>query len=156
MPAPVVTRSGISAVVPSGSGGGDLSGGVGAPRMNPLARIYAALKRYKWIIVLMTTVGSGLGFLATRLLKPMYEVRGTLFFEAVSDNPNAGPVNNGGLLSAGQWVELLTTFSILDPGVRERRLFLQPRHRGDDGLFARFDLADRFVPGVYKIAFGGN
>jgi len=124
--------------------------------MNPLARIYAALKRYKWIIFLMTTVGSGLGFLATRLLKPKFEVRGTLFFEAVNDNPNAGPVNNGGLLSAGQWVELLTTFSILDPVVRERRLFLQPRHREDDGLFASFDLADRFVPGVYKIAFGGN
>ncbi len=152
MTAPLMRQPAAVASIPSGAGlQPEPMGGTGAPRMNPLARILAALKRYKWIILVTTMVGTGLGVVASRLLKPKYEVRATLFFEALDEA--AGPVQAAGLLTSGQWLELLTTFSILDPVVRGRRLFLEPRHPEDDRLFEGFGLADRFTPGMYTITF---
>ncbi|MFW6201323.1 MAG: GumC family protein, partial [Gemmatimonadota bacterium] len=67
-----------------------------------------------------------------------------------------GPIEQDRLLNAGSWIELLQTNRVVDPVVREERLYLEVDsiHRG---LFLGFDLRDSFAPGTYRleVADGG-
>ena len=118
-------------------------------RMNPLVRYLQAILRFKWLVVALALLGLAGGLVATKFRKPLYEARATLWFENV--NEKSGPIQAEGLLSAGQWVELLTTFSIMDPVVRDRRLYLKTPAGKDSALFRGFGLTDRFLPGKYTL-----
>ncbi len=114
----------------------------------PWRRYIAALKRYKWLILLVIMVGTGLGVLATRFLKPEYSVQATIWIE--SPPQRGGPVRTPGVVSgATNWVELLTTFMVLDSVVAKEKLFLTFGESRDSVLFRTFRLLERFRPGAY-------
>ncbi len=112
-------------------------------------RYIAALKRYKWLILLVIMAGTGLGVLATRFLEPEYSVQATIWIE--SPPQKGGPVRAEGVVEGANWVELLTTFTVLDSVVAKEKLFLSFGDPKDSTLFSDFRLMERFRPGEYVI-----
>jgi polysaccharide biosynthesis transport protein len=123
-----------------------------APARSPLERPLAAIRRYKWLliaVVLMATIG---GIVATRMVKPEYEVRATISIQ--SETPlqdKEGPIRSHELLNAEAWVELLKTYRISDEVVRKLSLYVKPKDDADSALFRGFSVADRFAPGKYSL-----
>jgi len=121
---------------------------------SPLERPVAAVRRYKWLIAAVVMLAVAGGFLATRLVTPLYEVRASIMIASESPMENrSGPIRSTGLLTSDDWTQLLKSFTISDAVVRRLSLYLQPDdYAKDAGLFAGFTLADRFVPGRYDLA----
>ena len=116
-----------------------------------LFRLLQALKRFKWLILGATAVGLGGGVLATRYVSPSYQVGATIWIEAPTDDRGGAPIQGDRLLRSRAWVDLLRTYVVLDPVVRERRLYLSAHRGADSGLFRGFDLDSRFLPGEYEL-----
>jgi capsular exopolysaccharide synthesis family protein len=117
-----------------------------------LSRILQALKRFRWLILGLTAAGLAGGYVATRYIEPEYVVGATIWIESPSKERDAGPIRGEELLQAQAWVELLRTYQVLDPVVRERKLYLTAARGADSILFRGFNLADRFLPGEYELA----
>ncbi len=111
-------------------------------------RYTAALNRYKWLILLVTLLGTAAGVLVTRFMKPQYTVQATIWIEG--EPQRSGPIRPDGLLQSFAWVELLKTYTVLDTVVQKEKLFLY-HAPGDSLLFTDFALADRFRPGSYEL-----
>jgi tyrosine-protein kinase Etk/Wzc len=122
------------------------------PPRSPFERPIAAIRRYKWLllaVVLLATMG---GVVATRFVKPEYEVRATIWI--ASETPlqdKTGPIRSHELLNSEAWVELLKSYRISDAVVQKLSLFVKPNDAADSVLFRDFTVADRFVPGSYTL-----
>jgi succinoglycan biosynthesis transport protein ExoP len=115
-----------------------------------LGRVRALLLRFKWLIVAVLILGTAGSVVATRFIRPMFQVGATIWIETGS-NSRGGPLQADELLTSRNWIELLTTYIVLDPVVKKERLFLQPERDSDLPRFEGFDLADRFLPGNYQL-----
>jgi capsular exopolysaccharide synthesis family protein len=113
-----------------------------------LTRVFAALKRFKWLILLITMLGTGAGILVTRFLDPEYTVQATIWVE--SQPQRNGPVEADRILDSYAWVELLNTYTVLDSVVAKERLYLS-RPAEDSVAFKSFALAESFRPGAYVL-----
>src|SRR5690606_28130902 len=98
------------------------STGNAAGDMNPLVRLLAAVKRFKWLILATTILGVGAGVLATRLMPEEDVVSGVIMLE--DRGGNTGPVEATGFLQGAQWIELLKDPRVLDRVVRELKLYV--------------------------------
>jgi capsular exopolysaccharide synthesis family protein len=87
--------------------------------------------------------------LATRFMKPEYTVQATIWIESPSGR--GGPVRAGSVVEGYNWVELLTTFTVLDSVVARERLYLTFTDPKDSVLFTNFKLKERFRPGTYVL-----
>jgi hypothetical protein len=118
----------------------------------PYERPLAALRRYKWLvlgILILAVIG---GMVATRMVKPQYEVRATIWIEPETPVSNvSGPIRSRELLNASAWEELLRSYRIVDAVVRKLRLYVRPDDSADLPLFAGFGIAERFLPGKYEV-----
>lgn len=137
------TAPGGGALAPLGTGDD--------PGSSNLTRIVQAIKRFRWLILGLTVLGLGGGLVATRFVVPQYEVGATIWVEA-DDNSGGGPIQGERLLQSRAWVELLNTYKVLDPVVRDRKLYLSGARGADSALFRNFDLSERFLPGEYELA----
>src|SRR5690242_13752400 len=72
----------------------------------PWGRYISALKRYKWLILLIVVAGTAAGFGATRFMAPEYQVSGTIWINA-GGTRNQGPVEGDPLVSPGTWADLV-------------------------------------------------
>jgi capsular exopolysaccharide synthesis family protein len=115
----------------------------------PWRRYISALRRYKWLMLLVVMVGTGATVLATRFMKPEYTVQATIWIESPSGR--GGPVRAGSVVEGYNWVELLTTFTVLDSVVARERLYLTFTDPKDSVLFTNFKLRERFRPGSYVL-----
>lgn len=116
-----------------------------------LFRLMQALKRFKWLILGLTVAGLVGGVMATRYISPSYSVGATIWIETPGGGPDrGGPIQGDRLLRARAYVDLLRTYSVLDPVVRERKLYLSAFRGPDSALFRNFDLDPRFLPGEYE------
>ncbi|HEU5217958.1 MAG TPA: polysaccharide biosynthesis tyrosine autokinase, partial [Gemmatimonadales bacterium] len=123
----------------------------------PITRIIAALRRFAWLIGLITVVGTAASVAATRILKPEYAVSATIWIETNGTKGqigNTGPIQAPGLLSSSSWIELLRSFTVLDPVVHQMKLYLYPGKGATPDLFNGFELAERFRPGEYLLTVG--
>ena len=119
---------------------------------SPLERPVAAVRRYKWLIAGIILLAAAGGFVATRLVTPLYEVRASILIASESPMENrTGPIRSTGLLTSDDWTQLLKSFTISDAVVRKLSLYLLPSDVRDAGLFEGFALADRFLPGQYEL-----
>ncbi len=133
---------------PSAEGWGDTP--TIAPSRSPLERPLAAVKRYKWLalgVVVLATLG---GVVATKFLKPDYEVRATIWIASMAPMNN-GPLRERELLNPGAWTELLNSFKIADAVVSKLALYVRPADPADSTLFRGFELANRAFFGTYKL-----
>jgi succinoglycan biosynthesis transport protein ExoP len=121
---------------------------------SPLDRPIAAVRRYKWLIVVIAGLSSVAGFLATRLVTPEYEVRATVWVESTRPNQErSGPIRSAELLNSTAWIELFRSYRVVDDVVRKLALYVSPENPADKSLFEsdKFALAERFRPGRYEL-----
>ena len=114
----------------------------------------AAVRRYKWLILGLTIVATGLAAVATKFIAPEYEVRATLWVASAPARPGAersGPIRSAELLNAGAWIELFRSYRVVDEVVRKLAMYVVPEDPTDKPLFAQFGLAERFATGVYRL-----
>ncbi len=124
-----------------------------------LQRLVAAVLRYKWPILALTIVGTAVGIAISRYLPQRYQAQATIWIEAGSNsrNDDQGPIQQANLLDQSDaWVDLLRSYAVLDDVVRERHLYLDVENPAEQGLFEGFELADRFVPGKYRLEVDGR
>ena len=119
---------------------------------SPLERALAAIRRYKFLVIGVVLLGAAAGVAATHLVTPQYEVRATVWIQ--SETPletKTGPIRSAELLNSDAWVELLKSYRVTDSVVREMALYLEPENPQDSPLFTKFSLAEKFVPGPYRL-----
>ncbi len=120
----------------------------------PWARYLAALKRYKWLILLVTVLGTVGSAVATRFLAPEYEANATIWVE--TKPILAGALRPRELLESFAWQELLTTGTVLDSVVLKQRLFLSLKDPDQEPLLSDLLVGRRLRPGNYLLEVAGN
>jgi succinoglycan biosynthesis transport protein ExoP len=123
--------------------------GTGSGGVLSLGRAVAALKRYKWLILIVTAVGSLGGFIASRFINPTYEVRSTIFIAEPTDPK--GPIRPQEMLNDKAWTELLKSFQILEPVALKMGLFVTPQNDPDTILFRNFVPSASLTAGTYTL-----
>jgi capsular exopolysaccharide synthesis family protein len=113
------------------------------------ARYIAAIRRYKWMIAAIVVGGTALGVLATRFIRPVYEVRATIWISTPSDD--RGPIRADHLLASSSWLELFRSATVTDPVVSRLALYLSLGEARDSIAFTGFSPGPRFRPGEYKL-----
>lgn len=119
---------------------------------SPIERPIAALRRYRWLILAVVALSVTLGFVVTRFVTPLFEVRASIMI--TSDSPlenRSGPIRSAGLLTSDDWTQLLKSYTITDAVVRKMSLYLQPNDANDRTLFEGFTLASTYLPGRYEL-----
>lgn len=119
---------------------------------NSVSRIISALRRYRWLIVVMGIIGVAGGFAATRFIKPDYEVTARIWIETPSRDRAGTPIQGEKLLDSKAWVELLTTFKVLDPVVDSRKLYLTVSNPSHTKLFESFEHKYPLIPGTFELS----
>jgi polysaccharide biosynthesis transport protein len=135
----------------SGGFAGDSYGAPEPPKQS-LERPLAAIRRYKWLMVAVVALATIAGVVGSNFITPMYEVRATVWIESkVAIDRNSGPIQSAQLLQSNAWTELLKSFRIVDAVVRKQVLYVIPSNPEEASLYKTFAVADRFLPGRYKI-----
>ena len=119
------------------------------------SRYFAAVKRYSWLVVLVTVVSLGAAFGVTKVIKPKYVAKGTIWIQVEGPSgggPRSGPIQAGDLLPSTGFVNLLHSFIVLDEAVKRAHLYLTPAPGTDSTIFSGINIADRLRPGTYKLA----
>ena len=115
----------------------------------PWGRYISALRRYKWLILGIVSIGTAASVGATRFLEPEYRATATIYIEPPPDD--AGPIRGAELLRSFGWLELLNTGVVLDSVALSQRLYLTPDRVRDSLAFTGFTIADTFVSGQYRL-----
>ncbi len=120
-------------------------------------RYLAALWHFKWLILLITVLGTGGGVIATRFLRPQYEARATILIESRSGGQaGQGPIQPTELFqSYGSWLDLLKSRPVLDSVVVGMRLYV----RADSTVRPRltdFGVAPAYSPGAYRFSVSAD
>ena len=143
-------EGGVPQAWPGWAGEQQQEGGV------PWGRYFSALRRYKWLILLMLAVGVAVGAILPRfLIKPSYEAKATVWIQqeqAVGVASVGSTVGN----TPNAWVELLTSRSVISNIVRKRQLYLSLDRAADSLLFTTFQPGVRLRPGYYKLIVNAN
>jgi polysaccharide biosynthesis transport protein len=127
------------------------------PEGIPWGRYAAAFKRHTLMILVIVLIGSGLGVLAVRRVKPVYDAQVTVWITP-GVSAQSGPIRAQQLLPPTSWVELLRSFAIVDPVVRKLRLNVTYKEPGDSIFFREFESTELLRPGSYllKMERGGH
>ncbi|HWZ60689.1 MAG TPA: polysaccharide biosynthesis tyrosine autokinase [Gemmatimonadaceae bacterium] len=130
---------------PAGHGGGD-----GGEPKTPWHRYVAALMRYKWLVLACTVIGTLGGFAVARSFAPDYEAHATIWIvpQERGQQRQRGPIEAGELLGTAAWVDLFRSFRVVEPVVRNRRLYLG-YPQVDAVLFHDFGVGPTYRPGQY-------
>lgn len=112
-------------------------------------RYIAAVLRNKWWILLVTVLGTAAGVGATQFISPEYEARATLWIE--TGQSEGGPIRPEELLQSSSWIELLKSSLVMEPVVRDLKLFARPSQPADSALISGMEFGERFAPGQYQV-----
>ena len=127
------------------------------PDRIPWGRYTDAFKRHALIILAIVLTGTGIGLIAARRVKPVYDVQATVWITP-GLSAQSGPIRAQQLLPQTSWVELLRSFAIIDPVVRKLRLNVTYQEPGDSIFFRDFESRPLLRPSPYllKIEPGGR
>jgi succinoglycan biosynthesis transport protein ExoP len=122
-------------------------------RSSAFQRVRAVLHRARWVLPLPVALGVAGGFWAAGQVRPEYVARATIWIdsEPAGALDRGGPLRSADLLQSRAWVELLRSFTVLDPVVRQERLYLTYARPADSRVFSGFALGERFRPGEYRL-----
>jgi succinoglycan biosynthesis transport protein ExoP len=130
------------------SRGQDLS----EPEGVPWLRYFEVIKRHTLFIIGLTLVGSVLGLVAARRVKPLYDVQATVWINTERPgNTQTGPIRVQQQLPSTSWVELLRSFALVDPVVRRLRLNVFYPEPKDSVLFRVFESGPTLRSGTYVL-----
>ena len=117
------------------------------------SRYFSALKRYKWLIMLVVLAGTGIGFGVTQFMAPAYQTQGTVWIsdDVVKSGATQGPIEGQPLVTPGAWADLIKSSSIMDNVVRKLSLYLWPQYTRDSSVFAGFQPRPGLHSGTYAL-----
>jgi capsular exopolysaccharide synthesis family protein len=124
---------------------------------DPLLRIswgryISAFRHYRWLSLLLVTLGAAVGIVFARRVMPEYEVSATLWVRPdASGSGSATPVRVAPRMRHDSWPELVTSFAILDKVVRRLRLQVVPAKASDSVLFAGLQTDEGLRAGRYEL-----
>ena len=150
---PALASSGAFAPVPHRAG---LPGVTPAP-MGDWGRILRAVSRYKVLLAGITVVGTLAGLGASRLLKPVYQARATIWIQVTDRDADRaqgqqGPIQSAQLLGTpGGWLDLIRSHVVLDDVVRDARLYLTVKLPADTQALATLSAPGEVRPGTYRL-----
>ena len=149
-------------VAPGLVSGTPFAGASGGPRVSQLFRYLAAVRRFKWLVLLLAVVGLGGGVLASRYMRESYDVQAMILIADQSNMGGLGQTNP--LFVANQWKENFLSYKIIQPVAEARRLYIiGPKSVGaplpapgpsgpDKDLFNGFAMdPQRFLAGSYQL-----
>ncbi len=124
-----------------------------APGVIELRRVFAALVRFKWVVILVPVLGTAAGVFVGRRLGLNYTTHATLWVDVPDIRTrDQGPIQTTQLVGSSGWVDLLKSYAVLEDVVRRQRLYLAFATPGDSAALASFGIKDRVEPGAYRIA----
>ena len=116
------------------------------------SRYLEAVKRYKWSMALVIVLVTTAGILVSRLVRPQYTVRSTIWIAPAANSDNAAaPVSGSEVLHQAAWPELLTSSEILNRVARRTNLYILPKRHEDIALFAGAQPREPIRPGSYAL-----
>lgn len=127
---------------------GDEEAGSGGAK---LRRYWAAIKRFRWLIVILVALGTTGGVIATQFIDPVYEARGALWIADVGTGNSGGAYRPPELLPNGSWVQLIRSFAVVDKVVAHERLWVKGKTWKDSVALAGIEPTARTVPGEYTL-----
>ena len=150
----------ISAAVDALTAGSAMSGTGAGPRTSPIIRYFSAIRRVKWLVLLLTLAGLGGGVVVSRLRPQSYDVAGGLQLSPDESSPLIGL----------QYQTLIQQYHMIEPIIRERRLFIRgPKRTGgpplppgpsgpNKALFNGFTLDSLRapIPGEYRLKISSD
>jgi capsular exopolysaccharide synthesis family protein len=172
---PVPPDSFPPSVTPTGEFAAARPGAYGAPSLVAEGeesgfdwrRYASAIWRYKWLLVLGGAGGAAAGYSATRFEDTVYQASATVWIDEAArpSGGGAGGSRGGGRQGGGRgpimaeqfvgsttsWLDLLESNRVLEPVVRQRKLYLRLTVPTDSPAFRRFELAQRSQPGQYRL-----
>ena len=119
-------------------------------------RYLAAVLRYRWMVILLTVLGTAGGIAVSRIVHPKYQAQATIWIQESgrpdASQANQGPIQPDQLLQSAGWVDLLRSYVVLDEVVRRMRLYVTPKHPADTLYLAGLTVGDRFLPGKFRLS----
>ncbi len=120
-------------------------------------RIGNALNRYKWAIVLVTLITTGVGAAATRFIKPTYSTQSTVWIdEDQRRGADRGPIRPADSFEPEAWLDLLRTYAVLDSVVNDLKLNIAFDQPQDSSVAGHFALSPKFRTGIYRLDISGD
>jgi capsular exopolysaccharide synthesis family protein len=126
----------------------------GAPESEGIqwSRYLDAIWRYSLLILAVALVGSVIGLYAARRVRPLYDADATIWINTPSTGAQlSGPIRQPQLLTSVSWVELLRSFAIVDPIVRDLKLNITYSQPADSALFGNFIYTPATRSGAYEL-----
>src|SRR4051812_16285257 len=148
-PLPFGENADLTPYYPRETPGVNGAGGMIEPDGVPWARYFEALRRHLLLIIVIVAAGSGLGLLAVRRVTPVYDVQSTVWI-ASGLSPQSGPISPQQLLPPASWIELLRSYSIIEPVVHSLKLNVHYK-TADSVFFAGFESLPSLRPGQYVL-----
>jgi len=121
-------------------------------------RFVSAVARQKWLPVTTLLIGALACVGVWMWIQPEYEATASLWVEQQAD-PRSGPIQPQQLLEEYAWVDLLTSPPVVEPVVRELRLYVQPLQQQDSTALANLNISESPLTGEFRLsvdAAGGN
>jgi polysaccharide biosynthesis transport protein len=132
-------------------------GTVPALAKSPLERPVAAVRRYKWLMLVIIALTSAAGVAATQMVVPEFEVSARIMIAGDTPGDNRlGPIRPTGLLGSDDWGQLLRSYRIADAVVRKLSLYLAADDPDNLGYFLGFGLGESYKPGNYELVVNGT
>lgn len=110
-------------------------------------RYLAAISRFKWLVLAMTILGLVGGYVATRYIRPEYDVQGKITLR----DPSAEIIGSNKQRSNESYLQVFRAYRITDSVAQKLRLYLAPKREADSVYFRAFSLAPQFIPGTYEL-----
>ncbi len=120
------------------------------PEGIPWARYIEAMRRHALLIAGFVVLGSLGGIYAAKRVDPIYDVQTTVWITP-GHSQQSGPIRPQQLLPQTSWVELLRSFAIIDPVVKQQRLNVSYKRAADSLLFQNFESLPTLRPGAYVL-----
>jgi succinoglycan biosynthesis transport protein ExoP len=115
-----------------------------------LRRYWAAIKRFRWLIIILAAIGTIVGVVATRFIDPVFEARGALWISDVGTGGNSnGAYRPPELLPNGSWVQLIRSFAVVDRVVADQRLWVKGKTWRDSVALEGIQPTPRTIAGDY-------
>ena len=116
------------------------------------SRYFSALKRYKWLILLVVLAGTGIGFGVTQFMTPAYQAEGKVWISEDGKGFGAqGPIQGQPLVTTGAWADLIKSSAIMDNVVRKYSLYIWPSLARDSAVFQGFQPHPGLRAGSYTL-----
>ena len=115
-------------------------------------RYLNAISRFKWLVLAMVLLGLLGGYIATRYIKPEFDVQGKITLR----DPSAEIIGNARQRSNESYLQVFRAYSITDSVSRKLRLYLDAKRDADSVYFREFSLGQQFVSGVYELTIDGK